>query len=102
LPSINAMAHELAPDGLSSLLIDIGEDASLVARAVKDRGYTAPVALDADMRVTQAYGVLATPTVVLVGRDGQVLTTVVGPRPWASRDGRALLQRLLAMGPPTR
>jgi thioredoxin-like negative regulator of GroEL len=101
LPSINAMANELAPDGFSSLLIDIGEDASLVARAVKERGYTAPVALDADMRVTQAYGVRSTPTVVLVGRDGRVLATVVGPRPWTGREGRALLHRLLAAHPPT-
>ena len=98
MPSIDALAKELAPAGLTVLFVDIGEDASVVARAVRERGYSVPVILDADMRVAQAYRVLATPTVVLVGRNGHVLTTAVGPRSWASPEGRALLRGLLAGG----
>jgi redoxin len=98
LPSINAMTKELEPEGFTALLIDIGEDASQVARAVKERGYSARVALDRDMRVAEAYRVRATPTVVLVGRDGRVLGTTMGPGRWTGPEGRALLRRLLGDG----
>lgn len=96
------MANELAPEGFTALLVDIGEDASAVARAVKKRGYRVPVVLDAAMHVAQAYGVRATPTVVLVGRDGQMLTTAIGPRPWTGPEGRALRRQLLAAPPHAR
>ncbi|MBI3827337.1 MAG: TlpA family protein disulfide reductase [Candidatus Rokubacteria bacterium] len=92
------MAKELAPDGFTAVLVDVGEDATTVAREVKARGYSAPVVLDPDMRVARAYGVRATPTVVLIGRDGRVLTTAVGPRSWTGPEGRALIRRLVAGG----
>jgi hypothetical protein len=101
LPSINAMANELDPEGFTALLIDIGEDASQVVRAVKERGYSARVALDREMRVAEAYRVRATPTVVLVGRDGRLLGTAVGPGRWTGPEGRALLRRLLADSRPS-
>jgi hypothetical protein len=96
------MAKDLASDGFTALLIDIGEDASIVARAVKERGYSSPVVLDPETRVAEAYHVRATPTVVLVGRDGHVLTTAVGPGRWAAPEGRALLHRLLVDRTPAR
>jgi len=95
LPSINAMAKELEPDGFTLLLIDLGEEARRVARAVNERRYSAPVALDAHMKAAEAYRVRGTPTVVLVGRNGHVLGTAVGPTRWTGPAGRALLRRLL-------
>ncbi len=92
------MAKELNPEGFAALFVNIGEDASRVARTAKERGYSAPVVLDPGLRVAQAYGVRATPTVVLISRDGHVLTTAVGPRPWTGPEGRALLRQLVAEG----
>jgi hypothetical protein len=40
--------------------------------------------------------VTATPTVVLIGRDGRMLARATGTRPWDSRPGRALLDAALA------
>jgi hypothetical protein len=95
LPSINALARDLDRDGLTVLLIDLAEDRAIVERAVKSRGYTARVLLDADREVSSAYAVRATPIVYLVGRDGTLRARALGPRPWTGPDGRALFRSLL-------
>ena len=77
------------------LLVDISEPRDAVARVVAQRGYTARVLLDPDGRAAEAYRVVATPTVCLIGRDGVLLGRAVGPRPWAEPSGRALLAALL-------
>ena len=95
MPSINALSSELRTQGLTVLLVDIAEDRATVARAVAERGYTAPVLLDSDGRVSGEYGVRGTPTVFVIGRDGRLLGRAIGPRPWAGPAGRTLLQTLL-------
>jgi hypothetical protein len=95
LPSINRLHEEWAPQGVTILLVDIREDRATVARAVAERGYVAPVVLDATGAVTDAYGVHATPTSFLVGRDGTILARAIGPRPWTGPDGRRLFRALL-------
>jgi hypothetical protein len=96
LPSINQVHREWESKGVTVLLVDIREDRAKVARAVAERGYVAPVVLDQDGEVTEAYGVHATPTVFLVARDGTIVGRAIGPRPWTGPDARALIQALLA------
>jgi hypothetical protein len=100
LPSIDRVHREWESQGVRVLLVDIREDRATVARAVKERGYAAPVVLDLDGRVSDAYGVRATPTTFLIARDGDLVGRAVGPRPWTGPDARALFQALLA--PPAR
>ena len=78
------------------LAIDVGESPAKVAAWVEAHRITPPVLLDRDGSVASAYRVSATPTVVLVGRDGKVLARAVGRRPWDGPPGRALLDALLA------
>jgi Redoxin len=85
---------------VSVVLVDIREDRAKVARAAADRGYVAPIILDRDGSVSDAYGVNATPTAFLIARDGTIVGRAIGPRPWTGPDGRALFQALLA--PPAR
>jgi hypothetical protein len=99
LPSINQVHREWEPRGLTVLLVNIREDRATVSRAVTQRGYAAPVVLDMDGRVSDAYGVNATPTTFLVAPDGALVARAVGPRPWTGPAGRALLEALL---PPSR
>jgi hypothetical protein len=88
--------REWDPKGVTVLLVDIREDRAKVARAVAERGYVAPVVLDLDGAVSEAYGIHATPTVFLIARDGTIVGRAIGPRPWTGPDGRALFQALLA------
>jgi hypothetical protein len=102
LPSINALQQEMKDQGLTVLLVDLWEKPARVVQTVKERGYTMRVVIDPDGKVSNAYRVVGTPTVYLVGKDGTLLGTAVGPRPWTQAAGRALLAALLkAPGPRT-
>ena len=52
---------------MSVVLVNIREDRAKVARVVAQRGYAAPVALDLDGSVSEAYGIHATPMTFVVG-----------------------------------
>ena len=81
---------------MSVLLVNLHEDRAKVARAVADRGYLAPVVLDADGSISQSFGIRATPTTFLIARDGSIVGRAIGPRAWTGPDGRALFRALLA------
>jgi hypothetical protein len=91
--------REWEPKGVTVILVDIREDRAKVARAVAERGYVAPVVLDLDGAVNDAYGIHATPTTFLVARDGRSWA-----RHWPAPVDRArcpaLFQSLLA--PPAK
>ena len=89
------VGREFGPQGLTVLLVDIQESRETVARWIKEKGITARVVLDPDGAVTTAYRVTATPTVVLIGRDGKLVGRGAGNRGWTSDAGRALLNALL-------
>ena len=90
------MYRELKDKKLAVLAIDIQEDPTKVEAWVTAKGITPPVLLDRTGAVAAAYRVTATPTVVLIGRDGRMLARATGTRPWDSRPGRALLDAALA------
>jgi hypothetical protein len=87
--------REWEPKGVTVFLVDIREDPATVRRVVAERGYTATVLLDVDGAVSNTYGIRATPTTFVIGRDGTIVGRAVGPRPWTGPDGRALFQALL-------
>lgn len=78
------------------MLVNIGEDRPTVERAVRERGYEALVVLDERGEALRAFSIQATPTVVLLGRQGTLLGRAVGPRAWTEPAGRTLLEALLA------
>ncbi len=67
-----------------------------MAAWVREKQVSLPIVLDADGEVTRRYGVIATPTVFLIDREGRLVGRVVGPRDWRSPAGRALIAGLLA------
>ncbi len=92
---MNALYEEFKGRGFTLLLVNMAEDAELVRRAVKTRGYTAPVLLDAERQVSGAYAVTATPTVYIVERRLQIIGRAVGRRDWTAGPGRRLIEALL-------
>ena len=78
------------------MLVNLHEDRAKVARAVADRGYQAPVVLDVDGNISESYGIRATPTTFVIGRDGAIVGRAIGPRAWTGSDARALFLALLA------
>ena len=51
--------------------------------------------LEATGAVSKSYGIVYTPTVFLVDRDGKLVGKSIGVRPWTGDKGRALLRLLL-------
>jgi hypothetical protein len=99
LPSVNRLYQDLKDQGLEVVLIDFREGADVVRRAVKERGYTAPVLLDQTGEVSGVrYGVFGPPTVYVVDREGRLLARGAGPRDWSTPAARRLLESLLATG----
>jgi peroxiredoxin len=100
LPSVNALYREFKDQGLEVLLIAFRESAAEVRRVARERGYVAPVLLDANGDVTgRLYGVWGPPTVYLVDRDGRLVGRAAGPRKWASPAARTFVRELLAARP---
>ena len=80
------------------LLISFRESAAdLVRRTAAERGYTAPVLLDASGEVTgKLYGVWGPPTAYLVDREGRLVGRMVGAKDWSSASARDLIRALVA------
>ncbi|RPI09576.1 MAG: TlpA family protein disulfide reductase [Zetaproteobacteria bacterium] len=96
MPSVNRAYSEFKDQGLDVLLVDFREDAETVRRAVRERGYTAPVLLDRSGDVTgRVYGVWGPPTTFFVDRQGRLVARAVGPRGWDSPAAKAFLRALL-------
>jgi hypothetical protein len=97
LPSVNALHREFRGEGLEVLLIAFRESPDLVRRVVKERGYTAPVLLDASGDVTgRVYGVFGPPTIYLVDRQGRLVGRAVGRRDFSTPAARTFIRDLLA------
>ena len=100
MPSVNALYRDFKAQGLEVLLIAFREAAADVRHVARERGYVAPVLLDASGDVTgRLYGVWGPPTVYLVDRQGRLAGRAAGPRKWDSPAARRLVQDLLADTP---
>jgi len=82
------------------LLISFRESADIVKRTVTERGYTAPVLLDASGDVTgRAYGVFGPPTAFLVDREGRLVGRMVGGRDWSGAAAREVIRGFVGAKP---
>jgi hypothetical protein len=78
------------------LLVSFRESADLVRKTAQERGYTAPVLLDASGDVTgRLYGVWGPPTAYLIDREGRLIGRIPGARDWGSPAARTLLRSLV-------
>ena len=76
------------------------ESAETVKKVAQERGYVAPVLLDASGDVTgRLYGVWGPPTVYFVDRKGQLIGRIVGARDWSTPAARTLIQSLIELTP---
>jgi len=87
---------EFNQKGLTVLAVNVQENRDLVANWVEEKNVTSLILLDADGAVAQLYGVTGTPTVVLIGRQGELIGRAVGSRAWMGEKGRGLFETLLS------
>ena len=87
---------EFNQKGLTVLAVNVQENRDLVANWVEEKNVTSLILLDADGAVAQLYGVTGTPTVLLIGRQGELIGRAVGSRAWMGEKGRGLFETLLS------
>ncbi len=79
------------------LLISFRESAELVKRTAAERGYVAPVLLDASGDVTgRVYGVWGPPTAYLVDREGRLIGRMIGAKDWSGAAACDLIRSFVA------
>lgn len=101
LPStIESLQRRYRDQGLTVLAVSFEERPDTVKAWVRPRGLSMPVLVDQDGEVSGDYRVTATPTAVLLDREGRVVGRAVGTRPWADARARALWDVLLAPPAP--
>jgi len=87
---------EFNQKGLTVLAVNMQEHRHRVAKWVEEKNVTSLVLLDANGAVTWLYRVTGTPTVVLIGRQGEMIGRVVGSREWTGEKGRGLFEAMLS------
>jgi len=95
MPSMEKLYQRFSEQGLEILAVDIGESKSTVSRFIMNNKYTFPVLLDADNKVSNAYGIEAIPTSFILDRDGKIIARVVGSISWDTPQAIAAFDALL-------
>ncbi len=90
------LEDEFRKDGLILLGIT-SESAKIVHGFFKTQGYRFTTVLDPGDAISDVYDFNPTPTIVFIGRRGQLVGRVIGGRNWDSPEGRAFLRYVLAL-----
>jgi len=100
--TVQELARRYRDRRLVVLAVNIQEGRDKVRAWVKMHGLSVPVVLDSDGEVSGEYRVTATPTAVLVDREGRTVARAVGTRAWMSERVRPFWDTLLANPTATR
>ena len=95
MPSMQTLYDELSDDGLEIVAVNVLEAEETVSAFVEENGFTYPVMLDRDGRVSLRYSVRAYPTTYLLDRDGNVIAVRQGFHSWSTPDMIAGFRKLL-------
>ena len=96
MPEMDTLYQTFKDQGFVILAVALGEGAHTVAPFVTGQKLTYPVLLDIDLKAAHQYGITGPPTTFLIGRTGELLGTVFGPREWGGEQAKALVRHLLA------
>jgi peroxiredoxin len=78
MPEVDGVAKKFAERGLVFYAVNVAEDAETIKEFLKTSKLEVPVAMDADGKITESYGVEGIPQTVLIGKDGKVQVVHVG------------------------
>ena len=81
--------------------VNQGESAEAVKRFIETRQWQFTVAMDADQKVAQQYGVSGIPHTVIVGPDGKVAWVKTGFSPEGAAEAAQAIKTLLSAAPAT-
>ncbi|MBU8914230.1 MAG: TlpA family protein disulfide reductase [Spirochaetales bacterium] len=95
MPSMQTLYDELSDDGLEIVAVNVLEAEDTVSAFVEENGFTYPVLLDRDGRVSLRYSVRAYPTTYILDRAGNVIAVRQGFHNWSTPEMIAGFRKLL-------
>ena len=96
MPSLEAMAAKLRPQGLVVCAVNYKEQAALIRQFLERIPFKPTILLDADGDATTDWTPRVFPSSVLIGRNGKPAAVVVGELDWVGSVAKDLLEPLLA------
>ena len=83
MPSMEKLHQKFKGEDFVLLAVNVEEDSrSIVERFLKKNPFTFPVLLDQDAVVQQLFGAYRFPETIIINRQGEIVTRVVGGRDW--------------------
>jgi len=98
MPSMESLYKKFNDKGLEILAVNCAEDKAAVSSFMKNEGFTFPVLLDLDGRVSINYGIQSIPTTFLIDRGGMIILRLVGSIDWNNPKIHAAIESLLNNG----
>lgn len=98
MPSLEAAAQRLAPEGLAVVAVNFKETEATIRRFSESTPLSLPIARDPDGTVAKAFGVGIFPTTVAIARNGRAAFSVVGAVDWAADPAYRWVSELLRQG----
>jgi thiol-disulfide isomerase/thioredoxin len=99
MPSLELLAQRHEHDGVLVLAVNFKEAAPAIRRFLQVQPVSIPILLDADGDATSAWTPRVFPSTVLVDRQGQPQTLVLGEMDWMGSEASALVRPLVAKRP---
>ena len=96
MPSLDAMALKLKPQGLVVCAVNYKETAETIRQFLERTPFKATILLDPEGDATSDWTPRVFPSTVLIGRDGKPSAIVVGDLDWMGSVAKGLLEPLLA------
>ena len=99
MPELEKLYNRFKHEGLSVVAVSLDKDeAREIQNFLKKNQLTLsfPIVLDPDGKVARMYRVSWVPATVLIDREGYIMDTILGIRPWGNRKMFAVFERLLA------
>ena len=95
MPAMEKLYREFRDQGFTIIAMNLNEPVAAVRAFVKELDLTFPIGIDPGMVNFSVYGGRALPTSYLIGREGNILGIIIGPREWHSDNARRYIQSLL-------
>lgn len=96
MPSLQTLAGELEPLGLSVIAVSSLESPSLVSSFLEENDLSLQTALDEDGLLAYRYGVRGLPLTYLISPDGKIVAAKIGAQDWAAEAVVSGLKNLVA------
>lgn len=84
MPSLNAFARSLAPEGVVVLGVSIDRNERAYRNFLERNNLAFQVARDPEENISSSYGTFKWPETYVIDRQGNVVQKHVGPRDWTS------------------